>query len=226
MWKKILLLVIVLALAAVGGVTVYLNNIDWNRHKDEISRQFSQATGKEVVFEGPVRFSLFPSPYLEAADISVYNQKEKGERVLLAKIPRLVSTLSIRSLISGHFNVERMNIMEPEIFVEAYPEGGLNWQSAGGDQQDFQIDNVEISLNSVTIEKAKMHLVNRAYNINSLLDNMNAEVIAQSLFGPYRIEGSYVKNGNPGGFAISLGQFSGSFSSTWRRMAQETRLSR
>ncbi len=214
MWKKILLLVIVLALAAVGGVTVYLNNIDWNRHKDEISRQFSQATGKEVVFEGPVRFSLFPSPYLEAADISVYNQKEKGERVLLAKIPRLVSTLSIRSLISGHFNVERMNIMEPEIFVEAYPEGGLNWQSAGGDQQDFQIDNVEISLNSVTIEKAKMHLVNRAYNINSLLDNMNAEVIAQSLFGPYRIEGSYVKNGNPGGFAISLGQFSGSFATS------------
>ncbi len=214
MWKKILLLVILLVLAAVGGVTVYLNNIDWNRHKDEISRQFSQATGKEVVFEGPVRFSLFPSPYLEAADISVYNRKEKGEKVLLAKIPRLVSTLSVRSLIGGHFDVERMNIMEPEIFVEALPEGGLNWHSAGGNQQDFQIDNVRISLASVTVEKAKMHFISSVHNINSVLDDMNAEIIAESLFGPYRIEGSYVKNGNPGGFAISLGQFSDSFATS------------
>ena len=58
MWKKVLLLIIILVLAAVGGVTVYLNNIDWNRHKDKISQQFSAATGKEVVFDGPVRFSL------------------------------------------------------------------------------------------------------------------------------------------------------------------------
>ena len=214
MWKKVLLLFIILVLAAVGGVTVYLNNIDWNRHKDKISQQFSAATGKEVVFDGPVRFSLFPAPYLEAGDISIYNRTAAGERVLLAKLPKLVSTLSIRSLISGNFNVERMSVVEPEIFVEAYSDGKLNWQSPGGKQQEFKIDNVEISLNSLTIEKAKMHLINRDYNIDSVLDNMNAEVIAQSLFGPYRIEGSYVKDNNPGGFAISLGQFSDSFATS------------
>ena len=202
MWKKVLLLIIILVLAAVGGVTVYLNNIDWNRHKDKISRQFSAATGKEVVFDGPVRFSLFPSPYLEAGDISIYNRTASGERVLLAKIQKLVSTLSIRSLISGSFNVERMSLVEPEIYVEAYSDGKLNWQSSSGSQQDFRIDNVEISLNSLTVEKAKMHFVNNDYNINSVLDNMNAEIIAQSLFGPYRIEGSYVKDNSPGGFAV------------------------
>ena len=31
MWKKVLLLIIILALAAVGGVTVYLNNIGGHR---------------------------------------------------------------------------------------------------------------------------------------------------------------------------------------------------
>jgi conserved hypothetical protein len=214
MWKKVLLLIIILVLAAVGGVTVYLNNIDWNRHKDKISQQFSAATGKEVVFDGPVRFSLFPSPYLEAGDISIYNRTASGERVLLAKIQKLVSTLSIRSLISGSFNVERMSLVEPEIYVEAYSDGKLNWQSSSGSQQDFRIDNVEISLNSLTVEKAKMHFVNNDYNINSVLDNMNAEIIAQSLFGPYRIEGSYVKDNSPGGFAVSLGQFSDSFATS------------
>lgn len=214
MWKKILLLVIVLVLIAVAGVTVYLNNIDWNRHKDKISQQFSAATGKEVVFDGPVRFSLFPSPYLEAADIKIYNQAAGGEKVLLAKIEKLVSTLSIRSLIGGNFNVERMSLIEPDIYVEAYSDGKLNWMSSGGNQQNFQIDNVEISLNSVTVEKAKMHLISNDYNINSVLDNLNAEIIAQSLYGPYRIEGSYVKDNSPGGFAISLGQFSDSFATS------------
>lgn len=214
MWKKVLLVFIILILVAVGGVTVYLNNIDWNRHKDKISQQFSQATGKEVVFDGPVRFSLFPSPYLEAGDINIYNRTVKGERVLLAKIKKLVSTLSISSLIGGNFHVERMSLVEPEIFVEAYSDGKLNWLSSGGNQQDIQIDNVEMSLNSVTVEKAKMHIVNADNNINALLDNMNAEIIAQSLFGPYRIEGSYVKDNSPGGFAISLGQFSESFATS------------
>ena len=214
MWKKVLLLFIILILVAVGGITVYLNNIDWNRHKDKISQQFSAATGKEVVFDGPVRFSLFPSPYLEAADIGIYNRTAKGERVLLAKIQKLVSTLSIRSLISGNFNVERMRLVEPEIYVEAYSDGKLNWQSMGGNQQAFQVDNVEMSLDSLTVEKAKMHLINNDYDVNAVLDNMNAEIIAQSLFGPYRIEGSYVKDNSPGGFAISLGQFSDSFATS------------
>ncbi len=214
MWKKVLLLIIILILVAVSGVTIYFNNIDWNRHKDKISRQFSAATGKEVVFDGSVRFSLFPSPYLEAGDISIYNRNASGERVLLAKIKKLVSTLSIRSLVSGNFNVERMSLIEPDIYVEVYSDGKLNWQSLSGNQQQFQIDNVEISLNSLTVEKAKMHLINHDYNINSVLDNMNAEIIAQSLFGPYRIEGSYVKDNSPGGFAVSLGQFSDSFATS------------
>ncbi len=214
MWKKVLLLFIILILAAIGGVTVYLNNIDWNRHKDKISQQFSQATGKEVVFSGPVRFSLFPSPYLEASDINIYNRTTNGERVLLANIKSLVSTLSVRSLISGNFHVERMNLVEPDIYVEAYSDGKLNWMSSGGNQQNIQIDNVEISLNSVTVEKATMHIVNADHNINAVLENMNAEIIAQNLFGPYRIEGSYVKDDSPGGFAISLGQFSESFATS------------
>ena len=71
--KKVLLIFgVVLALAA-GGIFVYISTIDWNQHKDKIAAQFNDITGKRVVFEGPVSFSLLPSPYLTATDIKVYN---------------------------------------------------------------------------------------------------------------------------------------------------------
>lgn len=56
--KKVLLIFgVVLALAA-GGIFVYISTIDWNQHKDKIAAQFNDITGKRVVFEGPVSFSL------------------------------------------------------------------------------------------------------------------------------------------------------------------------
>ena len=216
MWKKIFLVLVILILAAVAGATVYVNNIDWNRHKDKISQEISAATGKDIVFGGSVRFNLFPSPYLEADNINVYNgYNEQGERVQLANIKKLVATLSIQSLLKGNFNVERMNLVEPEAFLELYDDGRLNWQSPnGGAAEELRFDGVEVSLDSVTVENAKLRLVSHSNEIDTLLSDLNAEVIAQSLYGPYRIEGSYIKDKIPGGFAISLGSFSDSFATS------------
>ena len=63
-------------------------------------------------------------------------------------------------------------------------------------------------------KKAKVNFEDEKHGVNTQLDNLNGEVIAESVFGPYRIEGSYVKGRNPEGFAISLGQFSESFATS------------
>jgi len=209
MWKKLLLLLIVLALVGLVGATIYVNNMDWNKHKDQIARQFSAATGKEIEFNGSVSFNIFPSPSLEASHVRIYNGSiNSTDKSLLVDIKKIVAKLSISSLLSGNFNVEKMSMVEPEFFVELYPDGRLNWQSLEGTSQDFRVESIEVSLDSMMIENAKLHLISTAHDINTTLDNLNAEVISQSLFGPYRIEGSYSKKGIPGGFAISLGTFS------------------
>lgn len=214
MFKKLFLgLLVLVVLVAVGG-TVYLNMIDWNQHKTVIAQQFSEATGKNVSFNGSVSFNILPSPSLEASDISVYNTDPNGKQVTLAKIQKLVSSLSLRSLIKGHINVEKMTVINPEIFIEGYENGTLNWQSGSGNNKDFSINNVEVSFGSVMLDNAKIHLINKAYNIDTTINNINAEVIAGSLFGPYRIEGSYIKEGTPGGFALDLGKFSESFATS------------
>lgn len=76
------------------------------------------------------------------------------------------------------------------------------------EEQKLNLDNVEIKLDSVLLEKATLNFVNAKHDVDIKLENLNAEVIAPSIFGPYRIEGSYIKDNNPEGFAMSLGRFS------------------
>lgn len=125
-----------------------------------------------------------------------------------------MASLSVRSLIQGKINVEKMTVVNPEIFIEGYEDGTINWQSSKSGNEDFAINNVEVSFGSVMLEDAKLHFINKMYKIDTVIANINAEVIAGSLFGPYRIEGSYVKDGTPGGFALDLGKFSDSFATS------------
>ncbi|MGN0914541.1 MAG: AsmA family protein [Alphaproteobacteria bacterium] len=214
MAKKIWIALSLILVTAIVGVSVYVSTIDWNQHKDKIAAQFTEVTGKRVVFEGPVTFSLFPSPYLTASNIKVYNMSGAPSPKPLATIKSLIANLSLIPLLNGDFEVKMMSLVEPEIFFEVQPDGSVNWYSPLTETQRDNMENVNLSLDSVLLEKARVNIVDAKHNVESSLDNLNAEVIAYSVYGPYRIEGSYVRGKNPEGFAISLGQFSESFATS------------
>lgn len=208
--KKILLVIIALLILAAGAFFLYVSMIDWNSHKDRIATQFSNVTGKEVVFDGPVSFKVFPSPYLSAQNIKIYNKNARNEAPL-ATISEMMVDISLASLFKGDFDVNRMVIVKPEINLEILPEGKINWQS----KVDYDSpQNIDVILDSVTIKDAKLNIVSKQDDINITLNNLNAEVIGDSIFGPYRIEGTYIKNNDPEGFALSLGRFSDSFATS------------
>ncbi len=212
--KKIWLILGAVIIVALGGVSVYISTIDWNQHKDKIAEQFNDITGKKVVFAGPVSFKLLPSPKLTATDIKVFNQNQTVKDKPLATIKSLEANLSLRPLLSGDFEVVMMSLIEPEMWFNVEADGKLNWQTPLTETQKQSLEDIKISLDSVLIEKAKVNFTDTKHGIDTHLDNLNGEVIAESVFGPYRIEGSYVKGKNPEGFAISLGQFSESFATS------------
>lgn len=212
--KKAVLIILAILVLVVGGLSAYVAMIDWNEHKDKIAEQFSDVSGKLVVFEGPVSFKIFPSPDLTASNIKVYSKEAGKQDVPLATIDRLVAKLSLWPLLKGNFEVQMMSLIGPKILMEIDDEGKLNWQSAITPEQKLNLDNVDIKLDSVLLEKATLNVVSTKHDIDINLENLNAEVIAPSIFGPYRIEGSYVKDNNPEGFAMSLGRFSETFATS------------
>lgn len=204
--KKVILIVTAVIGVIVAGMFLYISFMDWNSHKDKIAGQFSNVTGKDVVFEGPVDFKVFPSPYLSASNIKIYDNNRQANPNPLAVIKNMQVDFSFWSLFSGQFDVKRMVIKDPEVTLEVLSEGKINWQSPL--TYDQTSEKIDVILDSVTIENAKINIISQQDNINISLDNLNAEVVGESIFGPYRIEGTYVKDNNPEGFALSLGQFS------------------
>ena len=212
--KKAALIILTLLVLAVGGVSAYVAMIDWNEHKDKIAEQISDVSGKLVAFEGPVSFKIFPTPDLIASNIKVYSNEAGHQDTPLATIDKLVAKLDLWALLKGNFEVKMMSLVNPKIFMEVDNNGRLNWQSSITEEQKLSLDNIEITLDSVLLEKATLNFVNTKHDIDITLENLNAEIIAPSIFGPYRIEGSYIKDNNPEGFALSLGRFSESFATS------------
>ena len=165
--KKFILIVLGLVLLFFIGAATYVSMIDWNVHKNEIASRIENLTGKKVVFEGPLSMSLLPSPYLSASNVKVYNKEGTYSKKPLAEIKNMVAKLSLGSVMSGDFDVERMALSEPEINFELYAEGGLNWESDFTPEQEGNVRQLDISLDSVTLEKAKIHLVSKKNGIDA-----------------------------------------------------------
>ncbi len=209
--RNTFLLLFFLIVIGVGAGYYYISNIDWNQHKDKIATEFMNFTGKKIVFEGPVHLTILPSPNLQAEKIKIYDPKQKKADPL-AEIKSLVVDLTLPALLKGDFDVKMMSLLEPKINLEINEAGEINWNTPLSDAQRQNLENMEIALDSVVFKNATINFSDEKHQIHKIIDNINAEVIAETIFGPYRIEGTYVKNNNPEGFAFSIGRISNGLS--------------
>ena len=214
MVKKIFFILILIVALAFGGLSVYVSTIDWNLHKNKIAQQFEEISGKKSIFEGPVSLSFLPSPYLSAKDIKIYNTSGEDADKPLAVINEMVTDLALGPLIKGNFVIENMTLLNAKILISFLSDGKLNWYSEITDFQKDKLDTVDVALNSVLLKDASVEILNTGLGLDITLQNLNAEVTAESLFGPYRIDGNFVKDGNPAGFALNLGTLSESFATS------------
>lgn len=212
MVKKLIIITFVLFVLAIIGASVYVSTIDWDKHKNILTEQLAEITGKKVLFNGPVSMSVFPMPYITAKNVSVHSAVSSPDEPPLMKIDSVVAKLSFSALLGGSFDVKMMSLVKPEILFQKTDEG-INWIDDAKTNTDVQMKDIHIALDSVVLTDADVHILDENHHIDTHLQNLKAEIIADSLHGPYRIDGSYIKDGNPQGFAISMGNLSDSFAS-------------
>lgn len=210
--KKVIIGIVLALILVIGGTFVYVINIDWNKHKDKISEQFYNSTGKHITFTGNVSFKIFPTPYLNAINAKIYNSSNKNEKPLL-DIKNVNAELALIPLLKGEVNISRMELDGVTININ-WDDKGLNWQGDLSADQRQMMENTKMVLNSVSLRNAKLNFEASGGDVNFSLDNLNGEVMAQSIFGPFRIEGNYLKASEPQGFAITIGKLDNSMATT------------
>ena len=203
MKKKIILISLAIVILAVAGTCFYVSIIDWNQHKERIASQISAAIGEKVELTGDLKVSLFPHPKMSAKSVNIINPQNNEK---LAAIRRLDTAITLTSLIHGAPDIQSLTLNGVEVWIKFKPSGKSNWHKKS-DSDGLGAES-ELRLQSFNIQNSTVHLESKKYRINVDLDNFNAEIHADSLYGPYRLDGNFTKDGDRYGVAFNLDSLS------------------
>ncbi len=204
--KKIFFGIFFILLLGLGGITIYLMNSDWGgQHKDKIIEQFHNSTGKVLRFDGSLDFRFLPSPHLHANNVKIFNN-ESSLDTALAEIRNLDIELALKPLIGGEFDITKMEISGVTFNIDW--DKGFSWQDDLSADQRQQMEETRLSLNSALIKDAELNFESASNNIAFHLNNLNGEISAESMLGPFHMEGNYINGTSPEGFAMTIGRLS------------------
>ena len=204
--KKVIISLLVLLFVCTLGAAFYILNSDLiGQNKDKIAEQFYNATGKAVRFDGDVSFKLLPVPHLQANNVKIFNSPNNTDYTL-ADIRSLDAQVALKPLLGGELEVTKMVLSDVKFNIDW--DKGFSWQSDLSPDQRIQMENTNLTLNSVQIKGAELVFSSEENHINFTLTNINGEMSAESIMGPFRMEGNYLNGSTPEGFAMTIGRLS------------------
>lgn len=203
MFKKVLLITIAVVALITVGLTVYVSNMDWNSYKNDIAARFSKTMGKKIEFSGNLSVSLWPKPHLSARNVNILNPVTSEK---IASVKNMEAQLSLRALLEGTPEIDSLSLNDTEIWYVLDENGISNWRQQ---QKGMFLDtNIEFNRQTVSVQNSWLHYQNKKYEIEAEFSQINADIVAESLVGPYRIDGNFVYAEDNYGFAVGLGDIS------------------
>lgn len=214
--KKALIIVGALVVASIALVLILPSVIDWNQYKGQITEQARLWTGRELVIAGDLDLSIFPTLALKADDIRFANVEGAMRPDFLA-LKALRLRLAFLPLLSLRTEVQSVVLVEPTVEFEILADGrtsldfelsgealGETGEAPGGSSAD---DNgMSIRLDRVLIEDGTLIYRDAQSGAVNKLEQLNAEIQADTLQGPFRATGHAITNGVPIAFESSSGR--------------------
>ncbi|MES1954248.1 AsmA family protein [Salinisphaera hydrothermalis] len=128
-WVKIVIgAVAALVVVVVMALVVLRVTIDPDAYRARIDAAVTDAIGREVDIDGPIRLSLLPWPSIRFGAVTVVNADGFGSQPL-ARIRAGHVTLRVLPLFTGHLRLGTLNIRGLDLALSRNANGQTNWQS-------------------------------------------------------------------------------------------------
>ncbi|MDX1709631.1 MAG: AsmA family protein, partial [Rhodovibrionaceae bacterium] len=214
----VLLLIAFIAAAIVVGPEL----IDWNDYKPQIAKRIEQATGRSVSIDGDVSLKLLPTPAFSAEDVSVANFQE-GTRPEMLTLESLRVRVALLPLLKSELQVRAVELRQPIIFLEVLPGGRRNWdfgsepesgqtEPTGAGQQVPAGDDggagifSQVRLDSFVVVDGTLIYRDSRSSFEERIEDIDARIAAESLEGPFAMDGDAVLRGVPTAFDLAVGR--------------------
>ncbi len=181
--------------------------VDWNKYKPQIIEQVKSSAGYDIRIDGDIKLSVLPMPQLKIEGLSVV--APRGQEASLLSMKQANVSVELFPLISGDVKVNTVRLVSPDIRLEILPDGSNSWmsdklladQSSGVSDGGVSSDGgrsggQNIALDKLIIEDGRVSYLNRQAGSEQVLEKINIEMKADSLSGPFDVEGSVSYGGN------------------------------
>jgi uncharacterized protein involved in outer membrane biogenesis len=189
-----------------AGLLIGPSFIDWNKYKPQIIEQAKSAAGYDVTIDGDINLALLPLPHMKIEGLVVKAPRGKAENLLSMKEADV--SVNVLPLLSGNVFIDTVRLINPEISLEILPDGSNSWMSDKLLANQMAVDETvdqnatsskkssqNIVLNKLVIEKGRVSYSDRQSGKEQLVEDINADLKADTLQGPYAVLGSFIYNG-------------------------------
>jgi uncharacterized protein involved in outer membrane biogenesis len=182
------------------GVGVAPYAIDVEAYRPAIVEAVRDATGRELVIDGPVRLSVFPVPGIGAGQVRFANAVgAKGAQMVD------VRWVAVRpdwlALLQGRIQVGVLTLYRPTIILEADANGVPNWEftpGAGAQQKPGAPSaGFHMAVGRLSIVHGTVNFTDPVSKRQLLAEDMTASATVGSFDGPFTLDGSATVNGVP-----------------------------
>jgi len=193
----------VLVLLLVGAL-VAPGFIDWNAYRGDIAAQVEEATGRELVIEGDVALRLLPTPVMAVEEVRLANASGATADDMIS-LKSLEIRVAAAPLLRGTIQVTSISLVEPVIELERMADGRTNWAFDAAGDTGAAGALPPLALDRFAIEDGTIVYRDAANQTLEVIENLDAEISAASLAGPFKAKGTITTRAEPLGFDLQTG---------------------
>ena len=175
--------------------------VDWSTYRAGFEREASAILGRKVTVNGEATAKILPFPSVTFSDVEV-GGGPNGEPAMTAETFSMDAELA--PLLSGDFHIFDMRLVRPKATIEVAADGAVDWAM----RPSSRFNAGQISIEKLTITEGQVSVHHAASGRTHRLTEINTEVSAKSLAGPWRMVGSMRVDGLRSAVTVNTGRAS------------------
>ncbi|WP_187971505.1 AsmA-like C-terminal region-containing protein [Aquibium microcysteis] len=172
--------------------------VNWTGYRTAFESEASRILGRTVTVEGDVRARLLPFPSVTFGDVRVAGADPARAAMTIEEFSM---DAELAPFMRGELLIFDMRLVRPEAFFNVDADGSIDWAS----RPSNLLDPSQIRLEKVRVTEGKVTLVHANSGRTHRLTEINADVSATTLAGPWRMEGSLRLDGMRTAVSVSTG---------------------
>lgn len=172
--------------------------VNWTGYRTGFEQEASRILGRTVTVEGDVSARLLPFPSVTFGDVRVAGEDPTQPAMTIEEFSM---DAELAPFMRGELLIFDMRLVRPEAVFNVGADGAIDWATRPTDM----LDPAQVRLEKVRVTEGRITLLHADSGRTHRLTEIDADLSAATLAGPWRMEGSLRLDGARTAVSISTG---------------------